>query len=317
VAVIDIEDVYDEWNFGEPSPQALRAFVQHAWTTWEQRPRFVLLFGDATYDPRNYLGLGTVEYVPTKLVDTALMETSSDEWFADPDGDGVPELAIGRLPVRTEDSARRVADKLVSYARQETGTAAPRALLVMDEPDVADFEAMSTRVRAQLPSSMAVTEVRRRETGDTAAQQTIVEQLNAGAALATYIGHGAFQSWRGDLLTVAAAAGLTNRERLSVVAAVACLNGYFQDPTRESLAEALLLANGGGAVAVWTSSGMTYAPGQAALLEAWIGVLFGGDAGDQSPTLGEAAVRAKAATDDRDVRRTWIFFGDPSTRVVK
>jgi Peptidase family C25 len=164
---------------------------------------------------------------------------------------------------------------------------------------------------------MAVTEVRRRETGDTAAQQTIVEQLNAGATLVTYTGHGSYEFWRGDLLTAAVAADLTNRERLSVVAAVACLNGYFQDPTRETLAEALLLADGGGAVAVWTSSGMTYAPGQAALLEAWAGVLFAGDTGDQSLTLGEAAVRAKAATDDRDVRRTWNFFGDPSMRLVK
>jgi len=40
-------------------------------------------------------------------------------------------------------------------------------------------------------------------------------------------------------------------------------------------------------------------------------LLFSG----QSLTLGQAAVRAKAATDDQDVRRTWILFGDPMTKL--
>jgi hypothetical protein len=31
--------------------------------------------------------------------------------------------------------------------------------------------------------------------------------------------------------------------------------------------------------------------------------------------LGDAVRRAKAATADRDVRLTWVFFGDPSSRL--
>jgi hypothetical protein len=31
--------------------------------------------------------------------------------------------------------------------------------------------------------------------------------------------------------------------------------------------------------------------------------------------LGDAVRRAKTATADRDVRRTWVFFGDPSSRL--
>lgn len=40
-------------------------------------------------------------------------------------------------------------------------------------------------------------------------------------------------------------------------------------------------------------------------------LLFNG----QSLTLGQATVQAKTATDDTDVRRTWIFFGDPTTKL--
>ena len=43
-------------------------------------------------DPRNYLGLGDFDLLPTKLVDTALLETASDDWFGDFNGDAVPDL---------------------------------------------------------------------------------------------------------------------------------------------------------------------------------------------------------------------------------
>ncbi|HXI28505.1 MAG TPA: C25 family cysteine peptidase, partial [Vicinamibacterales bacterium] len=53
-AIVDIDDVYDEFSFGEKTPQALRDFLQWAHTTWQTKPRFVVLAGDATTDPRDY-----------------------------------------------------------------------------------------------------------------------------------------------------------------------------------------------------------------------------------------------------------------------
>ncbi len=57
-ARVDIEDVYDEFSFGEKTPQALKDFMRHAGSTWKRLPRFVLLVGDATIDPRDYAGFG-------------------------------------------------------------------------------------------------------------------------------------------------------------------------------------------------------------------------------------------------------------------
>jgi hypothetical protein len=91
-----------------------------------------------------------------------------------------------------------------------------------------------------------------------------------------------------------------------------CLNGFFHDAAAtESLAEALLKAPSGGAVAVWASSGLTTPDPQTAMNKALIGYLFNGE----SLTIGEAIQRAKASTDDQDVRRTWVLFGDPTTRL--
>jgi len=43
--------------------------------------------------------------VPTKLIDTVYLETASDDWFVDLNSDGLPEVAIGRLPVQTAEEA--------------------------------------------------------------------------------------------------------------------------------------------------------------------------------------------------------------------
>jgi len=90
-----------------------------------------------------------------------------------------------------------------------------------------------------------------------------------------------------------------------------CLNGYFQDPKLASLGEALLKVNNGGAVSVWASSGMTDAQTQTTMNQEFFRQLFG----NPTITIGEAIKAAKAATDDNDVRRTWILFGDPTMKI--
>ena len=101
VNVVDVEDLYDEYSFGRHTPQAIRDYLETALTSWTRQPRFVLLGGDASYDPKNYLGQGANDLVPTRLIDTSLTETASDDWLADFSGDGIADLAVGRLPVRT------------------------------------------------------------------------------------------------------------------------------------------------------------------------------------------------------------------------
>jgi hypothetical protein len=87
-----------------------------------------------------------------------------------------------------------------------------------------------------------------------------------------------------------------------------CLNGFFQDVYSTSLAESLLLAPNGGAVAVWASSGFTNQPPQASMNQTLLQIL------KSHPLMPVAAaiVKAKSSVSDNDVRRTWIFFGDPA-----
>jgi len=79
VALMDAVDLYDEFNFGQKSPQAIKDFLAWAKTHWKKAPQYVVLVGDGSFDPSNFLGLGDVDFVPTKLIDTAYPETASDD----------------------------------------------------------------------------------------------------------------------------------------------------------------------------------------------------------------------------------------------
>ena len=309
VAVIDVEDIYDEFGFGSKTPWALRDFLTWAGTQWSIAPRFVLLVGDASFDPRDYLGLGNFDFVPTRLMETTFLETASDDWFADFDLDGVPELAVGRLPVRTAQDADRLVAKIVAYEQGQDGPWKQKVLMAVDENDPTyDFEQDILEVEASLPAGLMVEKILRGQSGATAKAE-LLTKLNEGQLLVNYLGHGSVEVWNGDLLTSDDAQALTNGSRLPFFVNLTCLNGFFHDLYTGSLAEALLNAEQGGAVAVWTSSGLTAPQGQLVLAQEMLRLLFG----DEGLTLGEAVARAKAAVNDPDVRRTWIFFGDPAT----
>ena len=67
-AVVPINDLYDEFNFGERTPVAIKQFLQTAQQNWKTPPTYLLLNGRASLDPRNYLGLGNLDLVPTRIV---------------------------------------------------------------------------------------------------------------------------------------------------------------------------------------------------------------------------------------------------------
>jgi cysteine-rich repeat protein len=300
VQLVDVQDVYDEAGGGDKTPVAIRDFLQGARATWRIPPRFVLLVGDATFDPRNFLGQGDFDFLPTKLIDTAEMETASDDWFVDADLDGVPELAVGRLPVRTADQAAAVVRKTLAYA----GTAdLPRGgLFVTDQndPDI-DFEAASALSEAKVQDLMPTERFARSQAASTS--DALLAKLDAGPFLVNYFGHGSVEVWD-HLLTSAQAAALTNAHA-SIYVVMNCLNGFFHDLYTTSLAESLLEAPQGGAVAVWASSTLAEFDPQPSYNQEFL--MHVG-----RTSLGESALLAKQAITDLDSRRTWLLFGDPT-----
>jgi uncharacterized repeat protein (TIGR01451 family) len=297
-SIVDINDVYDEASFGIRDPQAIRTFVQ----SLKKQPKWLLLAGDASLDPRDYLGLGAFDFVPTKIVPTLYLKAPDDDWFTDFDGDGIADIPVGRIPVRTADDAMLVFSKIANRGKP-SGTWAGTATLIHDAPVDFDFAGAAGAVAKLLPKSMSVQQVG----PDHAA---IVNALNGGALLAEYIGHGSVELWGENLFNSGDASALSNGTRLPFVVAMTCLNGFFHDLYTTSMAEGLMMAPNGGAVAVWASSTLTEPDVQSIMNQELTRQLF-----TPGTTIGEAARRAKLAVSDPDVRHSWILFGDPSMKL--
>ncbi len=312
-AIIPVDELYDEFNFGEHSPLAIRDFLQTAVRAWQTTPKYLLLNGRASLDPRNYLGFGYLDFVPTKIIPTTSLVTASDGWFSDFNDTGVPTIATGRLPVSTEAEAQLVAGKIAAYEGQSTnGPWTDQALMVADVNDTENFTQDSLVVQAQLPKSMQVTDVFATTMGIPQASAAIVAGINSGQVLVNYAGHGSEDMWSGsDLFDNTAASALTNGNSLPVFLIMDCLNGFFQDVYDQPLAVTLMLAPNGGAVAVLASSGLNQATPQTILDKLVVQAAMG----QSHLTLGEAVVNAKTGITDTAVRKTYNLLGDPAMQI--
>ena len=108
--VIDVEYIYDEFNYGIMSPYAVKNFLKYAYNNWNTAPSFIVLFGDASWDYRKtgYVSLYD-NYVPS------FGYPASDNWFVCLDGDNdiLPDMYLGRIPVATEKHAEDYLNKIL------------------------------------------------------------------------------------------------------------------------------------------------------------------------------------------------------------
>lgn len=249
--------------------------------------------------------------MPSQLIDTALLETASDDWFVDFDDDGVGEMSLGRLPVRTAMEAETIVSRLVNYS---DGNTAQTALIVADRMDTSanfNFEAASEELATLLPASLEVQRIYRSNRASSVVRDEIINGINQGPLLVSFMGHGSVENWTGEsIFSTWDTANLNNGHRLPLALMMTCLNGHYQNPFRESLAESLVRHEKAGAIAVWASSGLTPPSPQLAMARVFFNHLFG----SQPMRLGEAIRNAKRAAPDLDVRRTWVLFGDPTMR---
>ena len=323
VQVVDLESIFDEFNYGIYSPEAIRDFLAHAYHNWSgSAPLYVLLVGDGTYDYKGNLIQGNPNMLPPYLawVDLFKGETAADNRYVSVAGDDpLPDMHIGRLPAETTAQLGAMVAKTIAY---ETGPTprdwAERVLFVSD--DQADFYALSDDlVNNYLPDPYIPIKAYYASTCLTAdsCKQVILDTLNTtGALLVNYIGHGGVQQWTAngvwgidDLLS------LEFTERLPVMLPMACDEGAFHEAEIDVLAESTVRIAGRGAVASWSATGEGYASGHDYLNKGFLqAVLY-----DGVRELGAAADAGKArlATTGHftDLLETYHLFGDPALRL--
>ena len=353
VALVASEDLYAAWSWGRMDPESIRAFLRNAAASWPAPPTSLLLVGDGSHDPKGYLNLNRPTFLPPYLVDVDLWirETACETCFAQLDGaspldDPLPDLAVGRLPVKSAAELQAVVQKLIAYEGSAWGSWKNRAISVADNyrsasgvPETAiDFPSVAAASEEHYPSGMAVQRlyydpfpgtnqgIPWREPDAVTASARTRSLMSAGAVVAQFTGHSHYYQWATTvpsatpsyLLGLNDVRDLTNGPRQPVVLELTCLTSGFQQPTPRgtTIDEALVLREAGGAIATWGSSGLGVAHGHDQLHAGFVEQLAATP--ESMPRLGELTTAGylRLFTEGQccqDALRTFLTLGDPLT----
>ncbi len=309
-----LEAVYDQFGYGLPEAEAIHRFLQHAARTWQPAPHYVLLVGDATYDPRGYRAVPAANRLPTMHITTESGgETASDVRLALLDEDGWPDLALGRLPARNPGQVRAYVDKILAYEQVGKDSSWRARILAIADGQEASFTHAAQQLLDLFPEGYRKT-LYHPLPGVQGAAQQISEYLDLGALFVFYFGHGSLNLWGKDrLFRGEDAARLHNAPRLPIVVTLTCLTGLFTHPEQESISESLLWQPGGGAIALLAPTSLTLAMDQSFLSTALVEAYLKAPEARWGDIV--LAAQRRIPLDNpgtREVLMTYLLFGDPA-----
>jgi hypothetical protein len=314
---VSLEEIASEFGHGQASGEAIRSFLSYAYQSWQRpSPRYVVLLGDSTYDPRRFLSTSWASPLPALWVKTSYLWTVSDPGLGAVNGeDLVPDLAIGRLPATTVEEAEALVSKLLAWEESGQGLGG-NAVLVADDPDQGgDFEADVEDLRASFLGGRPVTTLKVRELGS-ATRPAILDAFDEGASLVSYVGHGGTAVWSSaNVLSSWDTPSLRAQSRQPLLLTMNCLNGYFVAPNFDALPEALLKAQGRGAIGAFSPSGLSLDGPAHEYHRAVMSELVSG----RRERLGDAILAAQAAYAETglmpELFSVYQLLGDPALRL--
>ncbi len=278
--VADLEDIYDDFNHGIASPEAVRSFLSQAAGERSRRqgPKYALLVGNGNVDYRNLLGHDD-NLMPPLMAPTPFGLFAADNRFAPVSRNGVPRLAIGRLPVLTAAELEAQIQKIQAYEGAGSGPWQRRVHMVADnfDPTAGDFTSESEAVAGLIPAGFDVTRSYLDFETPSDARADLLGTLDAGALLVNYVGHGGLDRLAGEsLLMTQDVPGLQASSGPPVFAALTCAVGRFDVPGVTPLASALVLDPDGGAIAAWAPTGLSFSSEANVLNQGFARALFDG-----------------------------------------
>lgn len=267
VKVVDVDQVYDEFNDGIKSADAIRSFLQYADQSWaDPKPTYVLLFGDASTDPARRLASSKlVDYVPTYGI------PASDYMLTVYPGDSSCESHqyIGRISATSSADADAVVDKIIEYDSLPPQWWDKRFVMItggeslqekQQFEDAAEGEALFYILADNFQGDTAL--VHRLDTTEEALHGVSEkegpwarQEINQGALWVSYSGHGS-----GNVveLNYGFPEDFDNGNRYFVLTTFSCQTGAFAESDVPVRNERFVMIPGKGAIAAIGGSSFSY-----------------------------------------------------------
>jgi hypothetical protein len=347
--VVTAEQVFNEFSSGTPDPTAIRdyakMFYDRAGGDTTKRPKYLLLFGDASFDYKDRL-TGNTNLVPAyeslNSLDPLSTYTSDDFFGFLKDGDDINngailnllDIGVGRIPAKSNAEAKAYVDKIVQYTSPGSfGSWRNDVTFVADDEDfnlhLHDAEVISGAAKNANPvfnhdKIYLDAFPQSAEAGGArypAATHAVEEDIYKGTLLFNYTGHGGFRRLAEEvILDPEVINRLNNPNKLPLFVTATCDFAPYDDPRIHSIGEDVLLREKTGAIALMTTTRLVFAFSNRVMNVNYLQTAFARKTDGSYPTLGEAIKLTKNYTyrtfADIANNRKFTLLGDPALTIA-
>lgn len=286
VLVVTADEVYNEFSSGMPDPGAFRRMAKMFYDRGMQsldskKLKYLMLMGRPTYDHRRKtpgVAGSTAEILPVWQTDSSISDNtsySSDDIIGMlADGSGVNlgtatiDIAIGRVPVTGVAETSVYVDKLAKYINNPPfGDWQNKVLIIADDQDSGEHMKQAELMEEQLLGYADGNRLKLEKiyidaypkiNGKVpAARDKMMRAIDNGVFWMHYIGHASHNSWSHEHLLVSTDVSSLYTRNLPVIFAATCDFGRW-DSAETCGAEAMLLTDGGGTIAICTPTRPVY-----------------------------------------------------------
>jgi hypothetical protein len=340
VLVVSPQTIYNEFSSGAQDISAIRDFMAMLWNKGESwnKPRFLLLFGDASYDYKNIIGKNT-NFVPTWQSVESMHPVNSiatDDFFGCFDeGEGgqskdVVDIGIGRLVVQTPEEAKNAVDKIIHYvtaSNQVHGDWRNVIAFVADDGDSNEHMRQANQLATMIDTTYKNYNTEKifldaypqisTPGGQRVPDATLAinQRMGKGALLVNYTGHGGETGWaHEEVLKINDINSWTNYDRLPVFMTATCEFSRYDDPLRISAGELVFLNPKGGGIALFTTTRPTYGPPNFTLAQNFYNLALKPTESGM-PYLGDLIRISKQLSGTDNNGKKFVLLGDPALKM--
>jgi Peptidase family C25/CARDB len=343
--LVDINSVYEGFNYGNLSTEAIRNFLAYALYHWrgERNPQAALLIGDSNSDGRGEAKNGVPNYMPIHLYQrSGSNDFSCDSYYSWLDqNDEATDLLIGRLSSELPQDALAWVGNVKKYSQYsknknhswknqilaiaDTGNFYPKLRTTLDKTifnnqhlEILAADNFLWEDNYYLPPHL----INRVEDSKVCPMLTsaIEDAYNQGSAISLFIGHGAPNLWsnqrywfgggtpNSDILR------LKNKDRLPFVTSFTCNNAVVDYPIKPwniCLAEDFMRHPDKGAIACFMPTGPGFLPQHQIMIEGLTKSFQSYNIRNMSVLSELARIYQKAHTPNDNHSRMFLYLGDP------
>ncbi|MCB0379703.1 MAG: type IX secretion system sortase PorU [Flavobacteriales bacterium] len=332
--IVTTEQVYNEFSSGVQDITAINDFMEYLYHQPSSSLKYLLLFGDASYDYKNRINPNT-NFVPsyqTKNSLDVIGSIVSDDYYALLDsnegtwaGTEFLDIAVGRLPVKTTQEATDVVNKIIYYKTNLSSFGNWRKTLTFigDDEDGNNHMAQTDYLTKIVDTTSCESLIEKiyfdeyqqvvigTQQSYPEVEQKIVNSFRRGSLIINYTGHGGNSVLAHENVFNASSIDTLNNTNYPLMILASSESSRFDEPSFTSLGEKFLLTPNAGSIATFATTRLSFSSPNFALNQSVYNTIFDKINGKHQ-TLGEVFRKVKNLNATNSNNRNFTLLGDPA-----